>query len=104
MSPYNTTIDWQESALATFDKGWVRIDLPAPLTHNRSGRVEIYRDPGNGATPESISPTLPWNHAMYQQSVNFIRAIKGEIPPMCTAQEALLDLVNARQYRDLMEK
>jgi len=104
MTPYSTSIDWQESALVAFEHGWIKIDLPAPLAFNRPGHVEIYRDPGNGAIPQLSSPTLPWVHAMRQQAINFIRAVKGEIAPICTAQEALLDLVNARQYRDLMEK
>ncbi len=104
MSPYNTTIDWQESALVAFERGWVKIELPAPVAVNRPGNVKIYRDPGNGATPELVTPTLPWNHAMYQQALNFVEAVRGERAPMCTAQEALLDLKNAREYRDLMEK
>ncbi len=102
MSPYATTIDWQETALVAFEHGWVKLELPAPVTLNRAGRVEVYSDPGRGATPTLTSPTLPWDHAMYQQAVNFVRAIKGEIAPLCTAQEALLDLENARQYRNLM--
>lgn len=101
MSPYKTSIDWQETALVAFEHGWIRIDLPAPVALNRPGRVKIYKDPGQGAVPETLLPTLPWNHAMYQQAVNFVRAIKGEIAPLCTAQEAILDLKNARQYRDL---
>ncbi|HEY3330597.1 MAG TPA: Gfo/Idh/MocA family oxidoreductase [Capsulimonadaceae bacterium] len=102
MSPFKTSIDWQESAFVAFERGWIRIELPAPLTSNRPGRVEVYRDPGHGETPTLTSPTLPWNHAMYQQAVNFVSAVRGEIPPMCTAQEALLDLQNARQYCDLV--
>ncbi len=98
MTPYQTTIDWQESALVAFERGWIKLELPSPLASNRPGKVEIYRDPGDGATPELTSPTLPWVHAMKQQAINFIRAIKGEIEPLCTAQEALLDLQNAREY------
>lgn len=101
LSPYQTTIDWQESALAAFEHGYVKIDLPAPVALNRPGRVEIFKDPGSGATPQTTAPTLPWNHAMYQQAVNFIRAVKGEIAPLCTAQEAMLDLKNATEYMEL---
>ncbi len=43
-------------------------------------------------------PTLPWIHAMRQQAINFIRAVKGEIKPLCDAPEALEDLKVARQY------
>jgi len=103
MSPYTTTIDWQESALVCFEHGWVRIDLPAPLASNRPGYVEILRDPGNGVTPQTTSPTLPWVHAMRQQAMNFVAAIAGERPPVCTAQEALEDLRVARQYTELLK-
>ena len=103
MSPYITTIDWQESALCAFEHGYVKIELPAPLASNRPGRVEILRDPGNGATPETVVPTLPWVHAMRQQAFNFVAAIKGEMAPMCQAAEAMQDLINAKQYIDLKQ-
>ena len=96
MSPYVTTVDWQESALVCFEKGWIKLDLPAPLTLNRPGKVEIYRDSG------LATPTLPWVHAMRQQAVNFVSAIKGEMKPPCEAPEALEDLRVAREYIRLL--
>lgn len=104
MSPYKTTVDWQESALAAFERGYVRIDLPAPLASHRPGQVEILRDPGNGATPEVIRPHLPWVHAMRQQAVNFVKAVRGEAPPPCTGEEALEDLRVAREYMRLLKQ
>jgi predicted dehydrogenase len=101
MSPYRTTIDWQESALVCFERGYLRLELPAPLASNRPGRVEIFRDPGKGATPETTVPQLPWVHAMRQQAANFVAAIRGEIPPMTKAEEALEDLRVARAYIQL---
>jgi predicted dehydrogenase len=98
MTPYQTTIDWQESALVTFEKGYVRLDLPAPLASNRPGTVEILRDPGNGAVPVTSFPQLPWVHAMRQQAINFIRAVRGEMKPLCDSVEALEDLKVAREY------
>jgi predicted dehydrogenase len=98
MSPYTTTVDWQESALVAFERGYIKLDLPAPLSSNRPGRVEILRDPGQGATPEVTVPHLPWVHAMRQQAINFVAAIKGEIKPMCEAPEAMEDLNIARDY------
>jgi len=98
MSAYHTTVDWQESALVAFERGWVKIELPAPLASNRPGKVEIYKDPGGGVTPALSTPTLPWIHAMRQQAINFIAAVKGERKPLCDAQEALEDLKVARQY------
>lgn len=101
MSPYHTTIDWQEQVLVCFEKGWLKLDLPAPLANNRPGKVEIMRDPGGGATPTILSPTLPWVHAMRQQAINFVAAVRGEMKPLCEAAEALEDLKVAKQYLDL---
>ena len=98
MTPYQTTIDWQESALVAFERGYVKLELPAPLTLNRAGRVEVFKDPGNGVVPQTTVPQMPWTHAMRQQAINFVRAIKGEIKPLCEAQEALEDLKLAREY------
>jgi predicted dehydrogenase len=98
MTPYTTTIDWQESALVCFEKGYVRLELPAPLASNRPGRVEILRDPGKGAVPTTTVPTLPWVHAMRQQAVNFVKAVRGETRPPCDSVEALDDLRVAREY------
>ncbi len=98
MSPYRTTIDWQESVLVAFEKGWVRLELPAPLAANRPGNVTVFRDPGKGETPATSSPSLPWVHAMREQASNFIKAIRGEAKPPCEADEALEDLRVAREY------
>ena len=98
MSPYTTTIDWQESALIAFEHGYIKLSLPAPLAYNRAGKVEIFKDPGDSKTPETIIPQLPWVHAMYSQAVNFVRAIKGKIKPPCEAEEALEDLKIAKDY------
>jgi predicted dehydrogenase len=98
MSPYVTTIDWQESAMVAFEHGYVKITLPAPLASNRPGAVEVFRDPGGGKTPETIHPQLPWAHAMRQQAINFISFVLGEAPAPCEAAEALEDLKVAREY------
>lgn len=98
MSPYFTNVDWQESALVGFAHGYIKLELPAPLASNRPGRVEMLRDPGAGVVPQTIVPSLPWVHAMKQQAINFVSAIKGEAQPPCTAEEALQDLVVARDY------
>jgi len=98
MSPFCTTIDWQEEALVAFERGWIKIELPAPLASNRPGKVTVYRDPCNGAVPEKLTPQLPWVHAMRQQAINFVNAIKGQPTPLCEAEEAFEDLKIARDY------
>ena len=102
MSPYQTSIDWQESALVCFEQGYIQIELPAPLASNRPGKVTIFRDPEGGDGPHTTVPQLPWIHAMRQQAINFIAAIRGEIEPLTQAAEALEDLRVARQYIRLL--
>jgi predicted dehydrogenase len=98
MTPYQTTLDWQESVLICFERGWIKLELPAPLVINTPGKITIFRDPGNGAPPETVIPQLPPVHAMRQQAVNFLAAVRGDMKPMCDAAEALKDLKTARQY------
>lgn len=98
MTPYRTTLDWQESVLVAFERGWIKLDLPAPLVINRAGRVEAFYDVDEDATPRTLVPQLPSTHAMRQQAVNFLRAIRGESEPLCEAPEALDDLKVARDY------
>jgi predicted dehydrogenase len=98
MSPYRTSVDWQESALVAFEKGYVKLELPAPLASCRPGRVEVLRDPGGATAPQVLQPHLPWVHAMRQQAVNFVRFARGEAPAPCEAAEALEDLNVAREY------
>lgn len=102
MSPYQTTLDWQESALIAFERGWITVELPAPMALNRPGTVEMYKDPGDGVVPSKTSPQLPWVHAMRQQAINFVGAIQGKNQPPCAAAEALEDLRVARDYIRLL--
>lgn len=103
MSPYATTLSWEESALVAFEHGYVRLALPAPLALNRPGSVEVLSDPANGTAPLLRRPHLPSVHAMRQQAANFVAAIRGEAQPPCDAREALEDLRVARDYVRALE-
>lgn len=103
MTPYSTTIDWQESALVAFEKGYIKIELPAPVASNRPGSVEIFKDPGNGKTPVTLIPQFDWVHAMKNQAKNFISLIRKEQEATCSAQEAIKDLKLAKDYIDLLK-
>ncbi|HUT19863.1 MAG TPA: Gfo/Idh/MocA family oxidoreductase [Anaerolineae bacterium] len=102
MSPYTTSIDWQESALVCFEHGYLRLELPAPLARNRPGRVELFSDPGQGARPQTVIPQHPWVDAMRQQAIHFLAAIRGQTTPPCEAAEALEDLRVARSYIQML--
>lgn len=95
MAPYTTSLDWHEKVLVCFEKGFVEISIPAPLTQNRPGSVKIYKDTPK---PKTIIPHLPPISAMYQQAVNFVDSVRGTTKPACLAEEALEDLKTAATY------
>ena len=101
MDHYNTSIDWQEHALVCFEKGWVRIDLPAPLAMQLAGTVTVYQD--KGWDSKSISPALPNVCAMRNQAKNFLLAVAGEKPAPCISAEAVKDLRIARDYISMVQ-
>lgn len=103
MAAYSTSIDWQETALVGFERGYVKLSLPAPLAYNRAGTVEILKDPGKGVTPMTLRPQMPWVHAMRNQALNFIKAVRGDAPAPCLAPEALEDIKVAREYIRLLK-
>ncbi len=101
MAPYRNTSDWQEVIFAAFEKGYVKVELPAPLASQQPGRVTVMRD--NGTEPATITqPLLPKIHAMRNQAMNFLAAVRGERPAPCDAREAVEDLKVARDYIRLL--
>ncbi|MDB6126550.1 MAG: Dehydrogenase [Verrucomicrobia bacterium] len=104
MAPYHTTLDWQEQALVGFDKGYVKLDLPAPMVLDRPGKLTVFEDLGGAETPRQIEPVFPAWHAMRSQAANFVRAVAGESTPLCTATDAMKDLEVARDFLRLQQK
>lgn len=104
INPYETTIDWQETALISFEKGYIEVELPAPLALNRPGKVKVFLDPGNGEVPKEIMPQFPWIHALKYQAEHFIKFAKGEADAPCNAEEALKDLYIIMEYINLLLK
>lgn len=101
MAPYNTSDDWQEEAMICFDRGWIKVTFPAPLSSQLAGKITIFTD--NGGLGVSTSPRMPNIHAMKSQAINFIKAVKGEIEPPCQSSEAVKDLEIAMDYINKIE-
>ncbi len=97
MAAYVTTIEWNESILIAFEKGFIRVDLPAPLARQLAGKVTVMCDNGK-SVPTLTQPIMPNTGAMRQQAINFLAAVRGDKPAPCTAKEALEDLKLARDY------
>lgn len=102
MAAYQSEIEWQEQAFIAFDKGWIRVDIPGPLTLDAAGKVTVFQDYPENRTAETIIPSLPAVHAMRQQARNFIATLRGQPSPICTAADALKDLQTARDYMDML--
>jgi predicted dehydrogenase len=90
LSPYRCSGDWQERAQVCFERGYVQIELPAPLALNRAGRVTVFTDSDGGAA--TATPILPQVHAMRAQAEAFVRACRGEATDLCCAEEAAEDI------------
>ncbi|HYF51870.1 MAG TPA: Gfo/Idh/MocA family oxidoreductase, partial [Planctomycetota bacterium] len=103
MAPYQSSIDWHETFFVAFEKGYVKVELPAPLARQRAGRVTVFRDNGKG-TPTVTEPVLPMKSAMRCQAENFLAAVRGERAAPCVAREALEDLKIARDYTRLVNR
>ncbi len=92
---------WSESFLVTFDKAWLRLDFPAPLTVNQSAQLTVYR---TGKTQGGTTQvTIPWQSAMANQAIQYVQAIQGQTTTLETAQEAIKDLVIARDLVNAIE-
>lgn len=102
MEPWANSVDWMESCLVGFQKGFIRVDLPAPLASQSCGRVTVMED--RGGTPITWSPSLPPVHAMRNQAKNFLAMVRGEKEAPCYADEAAQDLAMATQYIRLLNR
>lgn len=102
MAPWSNTIEWQEGALACYDKGWIRLRLFAPLTSGRAGEVEVCEDRGGGAVPVTLRPAMPWTGAMQNQAAVFLKAVAGEATDLCGAADARADIQVANDYIRLL--
>ena len=101
LEPYSTSVDWQEYALVCFERGWVRIDLPAPLAMQLAGTVTVYED--RGWDSGFRSPVMPNVCAMRNQAKNFLLAVKGEKNAPCVSSEAVKDLRIAEDYINMVK-
>ena len=98
MAPWSHTLEWQETALVCYEKGWIRLRLFAPMTSGRAGDVEYSEDRGDGATPITARPTLPFVGAMQNQAACFLKAVRGEKTDLCGAADARADIAIANDY------
>jgi len=96
MAAYHCRDHWEEAYTVWFEKGTVRLDLPAPTARQHSGCVRIYR--GAGEVTRFEEPVLEPRWSMQEQSRLFVATVRGEGPNLSPAVEAVHDLETAEQY------
>jgi len=101
LEPYGTAVDWQEHAIVCFEKGWVRVDLAAPLAMQLAGTVTVYEN--KGWDSYTMSPMLPNVSAMRNQAKNFLLAVTGQRAAPCESKEAVKDLRIAADYLRMVQ-
>ena len=98
MAPWSLNLEWQETALVCYEKGWIRLRLFAPLTSGRAGEIEYHEDRGDGTTAITARPTMPFVGAMQNQAACFLKAVRGEKTDLCGARDARADIAIANDY------
>jgi len=101
LEPYSTAVDWQEHAIVCFEKGWIRVDLAAPLAMQLAGTVTVYEN--HGWDSFAKTPMLPNVSAMRNQAKNFLLAVTGQRSAPCASSEAVKDLRIAADYLRMVE-
>jgi hypothetical protein len=64
----------------------------------------ILQDNPKLGDPQWIRPSLPNMAAMRKQPIHLLAAVRGDRPAPCTAEEALEDLILAKDYIDFMNR
>ncbi len=96
MGTYEVVNEWHEFYEAFFDRGIIKLSLPAPLARQRAGEVEIYRNRGNNGVYEK--PVIAQKWSMLEQARFFIAAVRNKERSISSALDAVKDLEIAEDY------
>lgn len=96
MATYEVVNEWHEFYEAFFDKGKIKLLLPAPLARQHAGEVEIYKNKGKNSVYER--PVIPQKWSMLEQARFFVDAVKNKKKPISPASDAVKDLEIAEDY------
>ncbi len=96
MATYQVVNEWYEFYEAFFDKGRIKLSLPAPLARQRAGEVEIYKNKGKNSVYER--PVIPQKWSMLEEARFFIDAVRNKKKSISPASDAVKDLQVAEDY------
>ncbi len=96
MGTYEVANEWHEFYEAFFDKGKVKLSLPAPLARQRAGEVEIYKNKDGDGIYEK--PVIAQKWSMLEQAKLFVDAARNKNKPISPPLDAVKDLQIAEDY------
>ncbi len=88
---------WLEETEVFFERGWVRVDTPSPMSEQDAARVEVYN--GQTRTTEILNGEPCW--AFRAQAEHFIDCIKYGKAPCSNGEDCLEDM---RLMEDVFRK
>ena len=96
MATYEVVDEWHEFYEVFFDKGKIKLSLPAPLARQHAGEVEIYKNKGKNSLYQK--PVIPQKWSMLEQARFFIDAVRNKKRPISPASDAVKDLAIGEGY------
>lgn len=93
---YQVVNERHEFYEAFFDRGIIKLSLPAPLARQRAGEVEIYENNGKNSIYER--PVIIQRWSMLEQARIFIDTVKNKRGNISPAWDAVKDLQIAEDY------
>jgi hypothetical protein len=102
MNTYNLKNEWHEFYTAFFEKGYIKLSLPAPLARQHSGKVEIYINNNSGEYYKN--PVFSPRWCMSEQARIFVETIQKKRDCISPAEDGLKDLEVAESYIKLLTK
>jgi predicted dehydrogenase len=92
--PHYQVAGWDEGFQCHFQRAMLRVDLPAPLARQQSGKLTI-ATAGEGARTES--PYVPPRWAFAEQARGFVAAALVEGPPISPPEDAAKEVALAHE-------
>ncbi|MBM3215521.1 Gfo/Idh/MocA family oxidoreductase [Candidatus Poribacteria bacterium] len=99
MSSYGLQHRWDEFYTLNFDRGQIRLEMPAPMARQRAGKVTVYRQAGfDGSGPAELSPVLSQKWAFEEQARAFVACLRDGTPTISPASDGAKDLEFSEEY------
>jgi len=95
MAAYHCRDHWEETYTVCFEKGYVRVEVPAPMAR-QAGRVKVYKGAGDVTACEA--PLMKSRWSMREQARRFIESVRDGRPNISPPEDAVKDLEVAEQY------